>query len=151
MEEFAFNTLEELEEEYWGDSPFGVPSVDRTYNLRRVPLRELTLAEVLFMLGQKSGARYIVPLVLPLLRDNPLFEAEYYPGDLLENVLRSDPRIYLEMDALRGEVIQIAHMALALMPLRPEGIYRSVNQTLQPLLSSFISAFDDSALGASAT
>jgi hypothetical protein len=39
------------------------------------------------MIGQSIGLRWLVPLALEMLKQNPLAEADLYPGDLLNSVL----------------------------------------------------------------
>jgi hypothetical protein len=40
------------------------------------------------MIGQRIGLTVLIPLALAHLENDPLAEADFYPGDLLTNVLR---------------------------------------------------------------
>jgi hypothetical protein len=39
------------------------------------------------MIGQKIGLPYLVPLAINALEQDPLAQGDYYPGDLLANVI----------------------------------------------------------------
>lgn len=40
------------------------------------------------MLGQQIAVPILLPMAVMVLADNPLTEGDYYPGDLLYNVVR---------------------------------------------------------------
>ena len=64
------------------------------------------------MIGQNIGLVYLVPLALNELRKCPLAEGDYYPGDLLNMVLRTDPQTWREHPDWRAEVREIGVIAL---------------------------------------
>ena len=46
------------------------------------------------MIGQKFSLRYLMPIALKLLEDDPLAEGDLFPGDLLCNVLKAGSEYY---------------------------------------------------------
>ncbi len=55
--------------------------------LRKVPLNRLTVEDLRLLIGQGIGLQYLVPIALEFLEVDPLVEGDYFPGDLLKNVL----------------------------------------------------------------
>jgi len=76
-------TLQELEDNDWGEPPFSSHLVTECYRLRRVPLRDFTVEDLRIMIGQKNNLDYLVPLALDHLEANPFAEGNFYEGDLL--------------------------------------------------------------------
>lgn len=64
--------------------------VREAHRLRAVPIGELTDENLRLLLGQHIGAEWLVPIALARLQDDPLAEGDFYPGDLLSNVLGMD-------------------------------------------------------------
>jgi hypothetical protein len=85
-------TIEELEGVRWRDpGPPGPEStylVRRCHELRRTPLETFTVEDLRIMLGQQIAVPILLPMALAVLREDPLAEGNYYPGDLLLAVLR---------------------------------------------------------------
>jgi CDI immunity proteins len=88
-------TLEQLDGQDWGDpstAPTGM--IARCLRLRRTPLKALTNGDLRLLVSQKIGLKVLVPRALQCLSDDPLMEAEYYPGDLLSALLRVDKKYW---------------------------------------------------------
>ena len=84
-------SLEELEGDVWGARPdYDSHLVREAHRLRSVPLRDLTVEDLRLLLGQQIGTRWLMPLALARLAEDPLAEGDNYPGDLLAAVLRTD-------------------------------------------------------------
>ncbi|MFE6762469.1 contact-dependent growth inhibition system immunity protein [Streptomyces sp. NPDC057689] len=77
-------TLDELDPPRWPDPPADATHlVRKVHALRRVPLRELTAADLRTLVSQGVALPYVVPLAVRLLVEEPLLDAYFYPGDLL--------------------------------------------------------------------
>ena len=88
------SSLEEVENDYWGEPPPDVTRLVTTaYRLRRKPLAELTVEDVRLLVAQQIGLEALVPRALAWLENDPLLEGDFYPGDLLVAVLRV-PTVY---------------------------------------------------------
>ncbi|WP_210463375.1 contact-dependent growth inhibition system immunity protein [Rufibacter roseolus] len=92
-------TLESLEKKIW-------PSLDpeeSTYlirtcsSLRKKPLQDFTTEDLRIMIGQNIGLKYLIPIAIETLESNILAEGDYFEGDLLQSVLKSDKR-YWELE-----------------------------------------------------
>lgn len=81
------STLEQIERDFWSDTDYTTRLVQRCYELRKVPLNRLTVEDLRLLIGQSIGLQYLVPLALEFLEEDPLVEGDYFPGDLLKNVL----------------------------------------------------------------
>ena len=81
-------TLDEFEGTTWGDPPEVATYVKHTcYELRRTPLGQFEAEDLRIMIGQQIGLELLVPMALGALIQQPLIEADMYPGDLLRAVL----------------------------------------------------------------
>ena len=79
-------TLTQLENHDWGPPTYDSHLVTECHRLRDVPLRELGTEELRMLIGQEIGMRYLVPMALDLLEQNPWAGGNMYPGDLLKTV-----------------------------------------------------------------
>jgi hypothetical protein len=64
------------------------------------------------MIGQNIGLRYLVPLAITRLNEQPLAEGSYFPGDLLCNVLRVEPNYWKQYPKQRQQVTEISDHAV---------------------------------------
>ncbi|SFW49595.1 contact-dependent growth inhibition system immunity protein [Amycolatopsis australiensis] len=82
-------TLEQIEGRYWGEPPADATRLIKTvHELRRKPLAALDIEDLRVLLLQKEGVDVLVPIALTRLEQNPLAEGDFYPGDLLNAVLK---------------------------------------------------------------
>lgn len=93
-----------------GDAP--TQMVRDIYRSRRKPLIELRSDEIGQLVAQLDGLPWILDLVFPKLRSNPLFEGGYYPGDVLSNLLRADDIIWKDRPEYRDELPSLYWRAL---------------------------------------
>lgn len=81
-------TIEELEGSYWDDPVTEATGLMKTcHALRKVPLSELQMSDIRFLIAQNIGLDYLIPIALGILEKNLFVEAMYYEGDLLKAVL----------------------------------------------------------------
>ncbi|WP_291173962.1 contact-dependent growth inhibition system immunity protein [Gimesia sp.] len=80
-------TLQELEQEDWGEPDFDSSLVKTCHRLRRVPLNDFSTEDLRIMIGQQISLFFLIPLALETLEEDPLVEGHCYPGDLLNAVL----------------------------------------------------------------
>jgi len=102
-------TLEQIDRQNWGDpetAPTGM--VARCLRLHRTPLKDFTLGDVRLLISQKIGLKILVPGALPLVSNEPLLEAEYYPGDLLSALLRVDETYWSDNPVELDQLVSIA-------------------------------------------
>ena len=109
------STLEELEGEGWPESDFPTHLVQECQRLRKLQLRLFTVENLRIMLGQNLGSRYLVPVALEHLEAEPLVEGDFYPGDLLCNVLSLPGSFWAENPELRARAAAVAARAIGLV------------------------------------
>ncbi|KUN49304.1 contact-dependent growth inhibition system immunity protein [Streptomyces olivochromogenes] len=77
-------TLDELDPPRWAPPAADATRLVRTvHELRRVPLGELSAADLRTLLPQQVALPYVLPLAVRLLIEEPLLDACFYEGDLL--------------------------------------------------------------------
>ena len=117
MDEILGKSLEELDGNPWGGPPADATGLmERVHRLRTVALRDLTDEDLATLLGQRQGAEWIIPLLFDRLQTDP-FAGEWYPGQLLANVLLNPdyferfPNDLLKLHRVRMELIGIRDAA----------------------------------------
>jgi hypothetical protein len=65
-----------------------LPNARRCLALRRKPLAHFTTEDLRIMLGQQVAVPILLPIAVTVLADDPYAEGDYYPGDLLQTVIR---------------------------------------------------------------
>ena len=82
-------SLEELEQDDWGEATYDSYLVKTVHRLRRRPLAEFTIEDLRIMIGQRVGLSILIPLAVERLEEDPLAAGDFYPGDLLQAVGRA--------------------------------------------------------------
>lgn len=93
---WRYKTLEHLEKRSFGnatDAP--TPMVRRCIELAKIPLSTFTVDNLRLMIGQQISLRYLIPLAIEHLRSDLFAEGDFFPGDLLKEVLSVDKRFWL--------------------------------------------------------
>src|SRR5687767_13247797 len=80
-------TLDQLEGVVWGKPTFDSYLVTTCHRLRTKPVDEFSVEDLRIMIGQKIGLPHLVPLAIAVLEREPLAEGDFYPGDLLANLI----------------------------------------------------------------
>ena len=80
-------SLDELECVKWGPPTYDSYLVTTCHRLRTKPIGEFSIEDLRIMIGQKIGLFFLVPLALEAVERDPMAEGDYYPGDLLSNLL----------------------------------------------------------------
>jgi len=69
-----------------GEIPDGENSsgtIYRFYKLHSIPIGQIELHDIRFLIGQNAGLDCLVPIAIETLQEDIFIETEYYPGDLL--------------------------------------------------------------------
>ena len=104
-------SLEEIENEHWDKEGFDSTLIEKCYQLRKLPLRELNVESYRILIGQNVGLPYLIPLALKELQKDPLVEGDFYRGDLLCNVLTIDKKFWNDNKELISVVKSIVESA----------------------------------------
>ncbi len=95
-------TLQQLENDDWGEPTFDSHVVTTCHRLRRKSRSEFTVEDLRIMIGQKISLLYLIPIALERLEVDPLAGGDYYDGDLLGLVLLVDDPFW----AARPDLLQ---------------------------------------------
>ena len=88
-------SLEEIEDDYWGDPPADATRLISTaYALHKRPVGALDVEGLRLLISQQVGLGTLVPLALERVEHDPLAEGDLYPGDLLDALMRRVPDSY---------------------------------------------------------
>jgi len=75
------------------------------------PLQDFIIEALRIMIGQEIGLEFLVPMALERLAENPFEHGDYYPGDLLMNLLRFPAGFSHKHQDLTWELADIVHDA----------------------------------------
>ena len=88
-------SLEEIENDRWGGPPADATRLISTgYALRKRPVGALDAEGLRLLIAQQIGQDTLVPLAIDHVERNPLAEGDFYPGDLLDALMRRVPQSY---------------------------------------------------------
>lgn len=101
-------TIEQLERDVWPEPEAGSTNlVRRCTELRRKPLPDFTVEDLRIMLGQEIAVPVLLPRAVDVLLRDPLAEGDFYPGDLLRNVLRLPNSAWSKLYAQRRRLADV--------------------------------------------
>jgi hypothetical protein len=121
------------------EPPAGSSSLVTTcHALRNKPLQDLTTEDLRIMIGQNLGLKFLVPLALQRLQEDPLAEGDFYSGDLLKQVLTLEPEFWRTNADLRARAAPIGDRAAKLAEERGEGdvVKKALAEALQKFQAS---------------
>ncbi len=138
MEFDRHKSLEQLEGHAWPPpSKSDTSVVKECLRLRRIPLREFSPGDLRISIGQNISLKYLVPIALEQLRENPLIDSKYYPGDLLVSLLSADAQFWPDHPELRDQLIAITEQAISSFSIIPEIATKTVTRTVTTAYKQF--------------
>ena len=106
MKSQSSSTLNELEQtpdiELDDNSSF---LIIRCTDLRKKKLSDFSTEDLRVMIGQNQGLKYLIPIAIDFLSKDLMAAGDYYEGDLLISVLRSDSSYWLNAPEERNRMI----------------------------------------------
>jgi hypothetical protein len=112
---WKFKSLESLEKKIWQKADNDSYLVRTTARLRKLPLNEFATEDLRIMIGQNLSLPYLIPLALEKLEEDILAEGDYYPGDLLSVVMKSDSEFWKEHPAYKKQLDELISSNLKLI------------------------------------
>ena len=103
--------------------------VGREIEFAKKPLKDFTPENLRFMIQQKLGWKYLIPMAIEVLTENPLISGDLYEGDLLKSVVSVDKEFWENNPELWYEVEEIIVQA--------EIIIETFQQTILPEITKF--------------
>ncbi|SIO47774.1 hypothetical protein SAMN04488055_4423 [Chitinophaga niabensis] len=122
-------SIEQLENDYWKDIAFPTGLVERCYRYRRIPIGNLTAEQMRTLISQQLGIKFLMPLVLEMLKKDVLMEADLYEGDLLEVVLKIKAPFWEQNPSIKSQVLHLIEANKQL--LVQAGVAKLFNQFLE--------------------
>lgn len=107
------------------DAP--TPMVAAIIRSWKKPLNKLSDEEVGRLVGQNYGYPYLLDVLWPKLKADPLFDGGYYPGDVLSMLVRAEVDIWIDRPDYKAELDSLYRSALA----RPEDENDAFRDSLQ--------------------
>ena len=124
-------SIQELEECDWGEPEADATSmVQRCHALRRKPLRRLEPDEIGLAVRQRIGIPYILDFAVSVVREEPLFEGDFYPGDVLSALLKLPEEDWVSRPALARDLERILQRAIAEFASKPEEDWEAFRSSL---------------------
>ena len=97
-------SLEELESEKMEKPDFQSSLILSVYRLWSTPLNLYSTEDLRLMIGQNISLKYLLPIAIDKLTENPFVEGDFHYGDLLWSVLNVEstfwelhPQMYQEV------------------------------------------------------
>ena len=81
-------SIEELENDYWGDPALDSYVITTCHKARQKPIRSLSNEEIRCLIGQKTGIKYLLPIAVGIVKKEPFIDITLFEGDLLLQLLR---------------------------------------------------------------
>jgi hypothetical protein len=117
----SLKQLEAIPDPTTGGEDWPSALVSTCKRLYEKPLQDFTIEDLRIMIGQEIGLEFLVPIALERLADNPFQQGDYYPGDLLMNLLRLPAGFWHKHPDLRWELAAIVQgTASTIETLLPE-------------------------------
>lgn len=107
MAKYNPNTIEAIENVYWGEPNYSSSLVTRCHALRKKDLDLFEVEDYRILIGQNIALEIIMPGAMVILRQNLFAEGDYYEGDLLKVVLTSDQTYWDEHPDMKEEIISL--------------------------------------------
>ncbi|MEL6977907.1 MAG: contact-dependent growth inhibition system immunity protein [Pseudomonadota bacterium] len=112
-------SLEALERRVWREPSFPSRLVTTCHRLRRIPIRDLSVEDLRLLIGQSIGLEYLVPLAIERLDEDPLAAGDFFPGDLLLQVVTRGAPIHERDRPLTSALAAICRRALEMAETSP--------------------------------
>jgi hypothetical protein len=116
---------------------YGIGSVAWLSRALVSPLRDLGPAELRLLLAHGRGLRWILPLALARLEQEPFVRAERQAGDLLSAVLMVDEGVWASAPAWSARLARVLHDARTVTHVLPARDRAHVEDELQAAREAF--------------
>lgn len=131
-------SIEQIENEYWGEPTYDSHLVTTCHKLRKKPLKDFTVEDLRIMIGQNISLELLIPLAIERLKQNIMAEGDFYPGDLLQNVLRANGSYWLQNPGLHKSLTKLYNNNL---PSLEKRVGRSITKSIFNGITESFEAF----------
>jgi len=81
-------SIEELENDFWPEPNFKSSLIINCHAYRKIPLNAIEPRQIRLLIGQDLGVKYLLPLAVTILENDPHIQCDFFPGDLLLQVTK---------------------------------------------------------------
>lgn len=101
-------SLEILENNKWRDEEHYISGlIKRCHEYRKIPVDQLSTEQLRTLIGQQIGLNYLIPIAIDFLENDILAEGDFYPGDLLEVVVKVDLKFWNQNLSYRTQILEL--------------------------------------------
>jgi|GEM_PF-984917 len=79
------------------------------YSLHSKPLKDYSLEDIYFMIGQETSLNILVPIAVEHLSLDLLVETDDYPGDLLQRIIKLPSTFWQKCPDVKHKLILLLH------------------------------------------
>lgn len=102
------NTIESLEDDFWGNAPDdSTDLIMEIYSLRRKNIEDFSIENLRLLIGQNIALDILIPKTINVLYENVLAEGDYYEGDLLKAVVGCDADYWLKHPTEKNNMVSL--------------------------------------------
>lgn len=131
-------SIEQIENEYWGEPTYDSHLVTTCHKLRKKPLKDFTVEDLRIMIGQNISLELLIPLAFERLKHNIMAEGDLYPGDLLQSVLKANESYWLQNHVLHNKLIKLFNNNL---PSLEKRVGKSITKSIFKGITESFEAF----------
>ena len=129
-------SIEQIENEYWGEPTYDSHLVITCHKLRKKPLKDFTVEDLRIMIGQNISLELLIPLAIERLKQNIMAEGDLYPGDLLQSVLRANESYWLQNPGLHSKLVKLYNNNLTSLEKRAgksitKSIFKGITESFE--------------------
>ena len=146
MGETAANTLEVLENDYWGEPEWPSHLVTTLHRLRSKPLDQFTTEDLRINIGQESSLDILMPMAIEVLEKDPFADGDNYRGDLLQNVLRNAPWL-IENPVLMERVATVVQSVVKKGFVDEMSVFEEEETEIRKIVEAFVAGYLDHSKG----
>jgi hypothetical protein len=101
------NTIEAIENVFWGDVEYPSSLVTKCHALRKKNLDLFEIEDYRILIGQNIALEILIPNAIEILRENIFAEGDLFEGDLLKVVLSSDENYWNKHSEMKEQVVEL--------------------------------------------
>ena len=122
-------SIEQLERNIWSEPDVKTSLIVKCHQLRKIPIKDLSIEDLRILIGQQIGLKFILPVALEIVEENPFVGGDMYAGDLLFAIGSIDKEFWESDEDLNNRLVEIKDNLSILAS--------TINNDLLPLLDKF--------------
>ena len=96
------NTIEEIENVFWGDAPSDSSNLVKIcHRLSTKKIEQFSEGDYRILISQDIALEILIPQAIEILKKDIFIETHFYEGDLLKAILTSNKEYWLKHSEMR--------------------------------------------------